>query len=220
MGCLDFSVQEVAGPRGVISNVLPSSGTKACAVMLRSVRNKAVAVPQDNSLDGISSSSKGVVPKNVNQRHRSAGLSIADDDIEGGESPLFCDVEGTREKSRSNSPPRRRKQKGLAELGDSCPQLRRSARLSAKHPQGGSLPAYRVSSSSISITDTAIRNCNIRQSDSVDEGEPDRLWAVGKKVGLLCRREEEEVVAEYGNMEVRDSEVLVCPKMGGKKVSL
>ena len=168
-------------------------------------------------------SSSGLIPKKmvcVDQHLRCTGQTSADDGNERGESPLFCDVDGTRVKSRLNSLPRRRKKKGLVELGDSCPQLRRSARLSAKHPQGGSVPLIRAGSSPISISDTTIRNCNIRLCDPVDEEEPDRLWVAGKKAGLICRGEEKEVVVEFGRMEVRYSEVSVCSKLGGKNVSL
>ena len=50
--------------------------------------------------------------------------------------------------------------------------------------------------------------------------EHDRLWEVGKQVGLICRGEVKEVVVEFGCMEVRDAEVSVGAKLGGKNVSL
>ena len=220
-GHLDFFRQGVVGPTGAVSNETFKSGRVACADLLFSVRNEGEVAPPIINFDGTICS--GSVPKKVgcaNKLFRSSGQTTVDDGMERGVFPLCCNVDGTRGLSRSNSPPRRHKKKGLMELGDSCPQLRRSARLSAKHSKGGSLSPSRVGSSSFSISDTTIRNCNYRLSDPVDEEEPDRLWVAGKKAGLICRGEEKEVTVEFGRMKVCDSEVLVRSKLGGKKFSL
>lgn len=117
-------------------------------------------------------------------------------------------IDDTVLKCRSNSPPLRRKKKGLLELGDSCPYPRRSARLSS-----------RVGMPSVSISDMDINLCNSRLCATVNLAEPVSLSAIGKQVGIICREEEEEVVKEYGCMEVRDEEVSLGSKSGGRNVS-
>ncbi|XP_068497843.1 uncharacterized protein [Phaseolus vulgaris] len=59
--------------------------------------------------------------------------------------------------------------------------------------------------SSNSISDRNIYNCNHHLAELVNQAGPSKLLEVGKQVGIMCRRDEEEVVKEYGSMEDRDS---------------
>ena len=104
---------------------------------MKSVRQEDVAASPVNSHEGTQISDCGLLTKKlvrIDQPFCYTGQTSADDGIVGVVSPPSRDANGTRLKSSSNSPLRRRKKKGIVELGDSCPQLRRSARLSAKHP--------------------------------------------------------------------------------------
>jgi len=123
-------------------------------------------------------------------------------------------------KSRSNSPPQRRKKKGLLELGDSCPFPQRSARLRSRTAAVGPSESARGEMPSASISDLDINNCNSRVRATVNLAEPASLWAIGKQVGIFCRKEEEEVVKEYECMDDRDEEVTRGLENGGRYVSL
>jgi len=126
---------------------------------------------------------------------------------------------GVAERSKSSSPPRHRKKKGLTEFGDSCPFPRRSGRIKARMPQAGAMVHNTDEVSSSSISDKNIYICNSRLDEPDDRAGPSKLWEVGKQVGIRCCKEENEVVREYGNMEVRDSEVASCSKTGNKNLS-
>ena len=44
--------------------------------------------------------------------------------------------------------------------------------------------------------------------------EPPNLWEVGKKCGLFCKKDENEVIKEYGSLEERDLKVVNQCKEG------
>ena len=73
--------------------------------------------------------------------------------------------------------------------------------------------------SSTSISDRNIYNCNHRLVEPVNQAGPSKLWEVGKQVGIMCQRDEDEVVKEYGSMEDRDSGFALCSKVGSKNGS-
>jgi len=123
-------------------------------------------------------------------------------------------------KSRSNSPPLRRKKKCLMELGDSCPLPRRSARLRSRIPSTGPQKSVKGGLPSASISDIDIDVCNSRLRANANPAKPAALWAIGKQIGIFCREEEEEVVKEYGSMEGRDEKVATGQKIGGRYVPL
>jgi len=68
----------------------------------------------------------------------------------------------------------------------------------------------------VSISDKDISNCNIQVCTALAMAESPKLLEIGKKAGLLCRRDEAVVISEYECMEVRDAEVLNNPKEGSK----
>jgi len=104
---------------------------------------------------------------------------------------------GIAERSKSSSPPRHRKKKGLTELGDSCPFPRRSRRIKTRMPQAGVMAHNTDEISSSSISDKNIYMCNSRLVEPDNRAGPSKLWEVGKQVGIRCRKEEDEVVREY-----------------------
>jgi len=218
-----LSKGEVFGPRGTGSNVVVRRDNELSEGSKGRTRHNKVVSPVNRS-DGTQTLGSGLLPKQLMHKGQPSRLTgqvgSVDDECVGVMSPLSVGVEEAMEKSRSNSPPRRRKKKGIAELSDSCPFPRRSLRLSAKQSKAVSLVHDGASLSSISISDRDIRTCNLRLREPDNTDEPVSLWAVGKQAGILCRGEEEEVVLEYGRMEVRDSEVLLCFKEGDKNVSL
>ena len=214
-------MKEVDGPRGVESHAVGEIGSEANESSLVSARHDDEVVSPNNSIDGTQMIGGGMLPKKLvckAQPFCCTGQTSVDDGNVGVGSPLSLGGDGAMVKSRSNSPPRRRKKKGFADLGASCPHPRRSVRLSAKYSKARSVAPFREGFSSISISDTGIRICNSRLCDPVNVEEPVSLGAVGKQVGLACRGEEEEVVKEYGCMEIRDTEVLVGSKSGVNNV--
>jgi len=181
-------MKEIVGPGGTASPDAEKRGIEVFEASLKSVRHEDEAPSPVKSQDGTQMSISGLLPKKLGRKDqpcRYTGQTSADDGIVEVVSPPSRDADETRAKSRSNSPPCRRKKKGIAELGDSCPKPRRLVRLSAKHPQGGPLAHFREGSSSIFISDTAIRICNSQLCDPGNVEEPDRLWGVGKQVGLI-----------------------------------
>ena len=128
-------------------------------------------------------------------------------------------LEGPNLKCRSNSPPTRRKKKGLLELGDSCSYPRRSARLSSRVASARPSELFRTGMPSVSVSDVDINLCNSRIRAKVDLAEPASVWAIGKQIAISCCEEEEEVVKEYGCMDDRDEEVAMGSKAGGRNVS-
>jgi len=71
-----------------------------------------------------------------------------------------------------------------------------------------------------SISDMDISNCNIRLRTSRNLDKSPKLWESGKRFGLSCRGDEEEVINEYVCMEARDAGVAICPKEGNRKGKL
>jgi len=134
-------------------------------------------------------------------------------------SNLECDEDGVVERSKSSSPLRRRNKKGLSELGDACSLPRRSGRIKARLPLVEAMVLNRDEVSSSSISDRNIICCNFRLAEPVNLVGPSKLWEVGKQARIRCRGDEEEVVSEYGSMEVRDSEVATISKEGTKNLS-
>jgi len=69
---------------------------------------------------------------------------------------------GAKERSKSNSPPRRRKKKGLFDLGEPFSHPRRSARLNKRFSQASTSSNRRDVISLASISDRDIKNWNSR----------------------------------------------------------
>jgi len=111
---------------------------------------------------------------------------------------------------------RRRKMKGLTELGISHSHPRRSARLISRYSQAGISVQPRQGLSSVSLSDGDIGNCNIQLNVSESEEEPAKLWEISRRVGTMCRGDEKEAVNEYSNMEARDLEILKGAEEGRK----
>jgi len=171
-------MKEVVGPGGTESHAAERRGIEVFEGSLESARHEDEVVSPVNSLDGTQMSGSGMLPKKLvckAQPYCYTGQISVDDGNVGVVSPLSLGADRAMVKSRSNSPSRRCKKKGIAELGDSCPHPRRSVRLSAKHPQVGPMVHYREGSSSISISDTDIRICNSWLCDPVNAVEPDSL---------------------------------------------
>jgi len=120
------------------------------------------------------------------------------------------------DRNRSTSSPVRRKKKGLAELGDSSSQPRRSVRINERLTQVGFPYNHKDRMPLVSISDKDISNCNTRLNASSLLAEPTKLWEIGKHVGVRWRREGEEVIKEYESMEEKDSDILECTKEGNK----
>jgi len=205
---------EHEGSGGTKSHIADRKGLKVLEGLMESDRHEEGAISPVNRCDGIQLEGRGMLCEKTKSFVQ---LSVDDGNV-GVKSPLFQGVDVATVKSRSNSPPRRRKKKGFVELGVSCPHLRRSARLSVKHLRAGSLGQNREVSPSISISDIDIRTCNSRLCVPDSEEEPVRLWADGRKVGLFCRGDEKEVVREHGRMEARDTMVLMESKLGDMDV--
>jgi len=128
--------------------------------------------------------------------------------------PNLVGNDGAKVRSKTFSPPRRRKKKELAELGDPFSQPRRSSRMKGRRNQAVSSSSNRIEISLVSISDKDIHNCNLRRQYPCVMEEPPNLWEIRKKCGLACREDEEEVIKEYGSMEARDVEVRNCHKEG------
>jgi len=107
---------------------------------------------------------------------------------------------GTASKTQS----RKCKLKALRELGDANTYPRQSVRLSEKTSQMKSDMLNREGMFSASISDGDINLCNARVHSPESREESDNLWAVGKRFGLACRGEEDEVVQEFISMEDSD----------------
>jgi len=122
--------------------------------------------------------------------------------------PCVLAVEDTNVESKCDTPLRRRKMKGLRDLVAPSTHPRRSLRLSEKSSQVRKELLAREGSLPLSISDGDIGNCNsrLRYNDMLEE--PAKLWNQGKQIGLVCRKEEDEVIQEYQCMEDRDLEFL------------
>jgi len=120
---------------------------------------------------------------------------------------------GTASKTQS----RKCKLKALRELGDANTYPRRSVRLSEKTSQKKSDMLNREGMFSTSISDRDIYLCNARVHNPESREESDNLWVVGKRFGLACRGEEDEVVQEFISMEDRDQEVMNNTELGRQR---
>jgi len=182
--------------------------------------NKRLSPKKANEIQyGASSGERGlqicIVMQGGSEHDEAAGAMVSAAQI----SNLVGGEVGIYERSKSSSPLRHRKKKGLTELGDSCPFPRRSGMIKARMPQAGAMAHNTDEISSSSISDKNIYICNSRLDEPDDRAGPSKLWEVGKQVGIRCRKGENEVVREYGNMEVRDSEVASRSETGNKNLS-
>ena len=145
-----------------------------------------------------------------------------DDGIEGGTWLCASNIKSTGEgglkaRSMSNSPLRRRKKKILSDLGDSAPNPRRSTRINARLQKAGAKLVRGDGVSMESISDKDINLCNSRWCSYRVADDPINLWESGKRCGIACRGDEDEVIKEYERMEARDEEVVNCNKKGDVK---
>ena len=129
----------------------------------------------------------------------------------------FTGEGGLKARSMSNSPLRRRKKKILFELGDSVPNLRHSTRINARLQKVGAKLVRGNGVSMESISDKDINLCNSRWCSYRAADDPINLWESGKRCGIACRGDEDEVINEYERMEARDEEVVNCNKKGDVK---
>jgi len=137
--------------------------------------------------------------------------------VGGEERTLILDIlEEATEGGNTSTPPRRRKLKGLFELGDSISFPRRSVRLISRSAKAKPSSSGRDGMCSNSVSDGGVVNCNLRFSGPSGMADPSKLWEIGKKVGLKCRGDEEEVVNEYICLEKRDTEVMKNYEEGDK----
>ena len=121
---------------------------------------------------------------------------------------------GVVEKCKSNSPHCVRKKKGLGVVGESRSHPRRSARISERRFQASTYPCITAGLSVASLSDRDIMNCNSRMVARSNIVESPELWEIGKKIGVWCREDEQEVIKNYDGMEVRDSEMASGHKEG------
>ena len=105
----------------------------------------------------------------------------------------------------------------LAKLGVSSTQPRRSVRLSSRLPQSGIISPIIQGTSTTSISDGDIVNCNERWRNSELAVSPCKLWEISRKAGTICRGDEQEVVKEYICLEERDLEIMKSAEAGKKK---
>jgi len=122
--------------------------------------------------------------------------------------PCLLVAEDTILGSRCETPLRRRKMKGLRDLVEPSTHPRRSVRLKEKSSQARKDLFTREGSLSMPLSDGDIGNCNSRLRNNESREEPTKLWDQGKQTGLVCRREEEEVIQEYQCLEDKDLEFM------------
>ena len=114
---------------------------------------------------------------------------------------------------------RQRKTNGLRELVEPNSHPRRSVRLSERMSQARKNLLSSEGLPIISISDGDIVNCNTRVRILGNREEPADIWGRGKQVGLVCRKEEEEVVHELQCMEDGDVEFMKKLEVGDHNVS-
>ena len=209
-------VEEVNGLRGTIGN-----SSKLGVSLFEGPIMGETFFSRKSFYEG--SSSGGCMPERGSSSKGSKegkGVKLAYGARKGVHSFQWLEEGGLKGRSVSNSPSRRRKKKVLAELGEPSSHPRRSARISARLSKVDASSVYREGTPLASISDKDISNCNTRLCTSRILAESPNLWEIGKKVGLLCRGDEDEVINEYACMEVRDVEVLNIPKEGSKNDEL
>lgn len=62
--------------------------------------------------------------------------------------------------------------------------------------------------SGMSISDSNIKNCNRKIRDRSDLSSAEKLWNLGKEIGVSCGGNEAEIITKIVEMEVRDREVI------------
>jgi len=129
----------------------------------------------------------------------------------------LSEEEVTAADTGSKAQSRNSKMKALRELGDANTYPRRSVRLSEKTSRKKNVMLNSEGMFSASISDGDIFLCNARVHSPESREESDNLWVVGKRFGLACRGEEDEVVQEYISMEDRDQEVKNSAELGKQK---
>jgi len=116
-----------------------------------------------------------------------------------------------------NQPPRgSQRTKGLGEMEEPSSLPRRSIRA---WPAQVRYSASKAGTLSATTSEGDTNFCNSRFRALEVSVEPLKLWEMGKQMGIVCRRIEEEVVKEYQNMEERDVEFAQKIQEGLQKVS-
>ena len=134
-----------------------------------------------------------------------------------GSGQLLCGGEDAESAGRFlKSTQRRRKIKGLVDLEGSKSHPRRSVRISNKYPQSAFSSHSKQGMPAVSLSDGDIDNCNLRLHESELPEEPAKLWEISRKVGITCRKDEQEVVHEYSCLEERDLKTMRCVEDGKK----
>ena len=111
---------------------------------------------------------------------------------------------------------RRRKIKGLVDLEGFKSHPRRSVRIRNKCPQNALSFLSRQGMPTVSLFDGDIDNCNLRLREPVSPEEPIKLWDISRKVGIRCRKDEQEVIQEFSSLEERDLKTMSCVEEGKK----
>jgi len=166
---------------------------------------EGIGAAKSGESQGSGSRNPGLVNEPIHSGHRGRH------EFDGGEGmpiPTERGEEGVFSDNRIMLSPRRNKIKGLFDLGDSPPLPRRSVRINARTNQAGASSHLLQGKSAEPISDGDFINCNFRLCETGNEVDSPKLWEVGKKVGLICRKDEVEVVKEYTCLEERDLEFL------------
>jgi len=93
---------------------------------------------------------------------------------------------------------------------------RRSVRIRNKCPQNALSFLSRQGMPTVSLSDGDIDNCNLRLREPVSPEEPIKLWDISRKVGIRCRKDEQEVIQEFSSLEERDLKTMSCVEEGKK----
>jgi len=157
---------------------LGDSGLRASGVKCQAILNDSNAI--DPVLETGSSSNKKE-SKGEQYAFGRATLGASSTSLPFGDG-------GGKKRSNSNSLPRRRKKKGLVEMGEPRSHPRQSARLSERRSQAGTSSFLRASLSVVSISNRDIMNCNSRLGARSNIVESPELWAIGKQLGCCAEK--------------------------------
>jgi len=113
---------------------------------------------------------------------------------------------------------RRRKTKGLLDLGDAKSHPRRSVRISSRNKQVNNYSLSRHGLTSVSLSDGDIDNCNTRLGDAVSPVASAKLWEISRRVGITCQGDEQQVLNEYSSLEARDLQFMESLAEGKRDV--
>jgi len=174
------------------------------------------------SIKGNTETEYGSVKKKLEQEGLQCSyqqLKAREDDIGLGASYCPGDHEATTGWF-SKTTQHRGKMKGLSELGVSNTHPRCSVRLSIRSSQARNTSQFRQGTTSVSLSDKDIDNCNLQMCDPESSVEPSKLWEISRRVGITCRGDEQKVVKEYSCLEVRDLEIMKSAEKGKKDVFL